>query len=420
LIARAKGFAPRGLDFKPGTTARPNRVDVELQTGHTLRGRVVLIGGKPAASTRILFDGGPTQWSTGGETRTDSQGRFSFDSLTGNSTFTIQAPAGYSALENLTLTLDRKAETIVTLDTAGVVKGRVVDGAGGKPVVPFWLRAADSPSRHDDEPRPSMDTWQQYGQLQMRPDGQFELNDLPPGAPLHVRIHAAGYFDQSLDRVVARSDGQFKPLEIRLRKIDPRYLRTVSGRLVSVQGKPVAGAELRLWTAEFEPANTTEPPFGWNSIRGGALEQAPQCRQFLVGVTGMDGEFTFREVQIAGYGQLVYWGKGIAPAREVIDLTGDRRPEIKLNLKAAAAARLVVEIDPKEFANAAIVLAIYESNSHTADQIINGDPTRLIFEDLPSGQVYVGVMDKSFSIEVAPNSPILKSGETTTFRLKKP
>jgi len=420
LIARAKGFAPRGLDFKPGTPARPKRVDVELQTGHTLRGRVVLIGGKPVANTRILFDGGPTQWSTGGETQTDRDGRFSFDSLTANSRFTIEAPAGYSALENLTLTLDRKAETIITLDTGAVVKGHVVDEARGKPVVPFWLLAAESPSHQIDEPLASMDAWQQYGQLQMRPNGQFELNDLPPGAPLHLRIHAAGYFDQSLDRVVARSDGQFKPLEIRLRKIDPQYLRTVSARLVNVQGKPVAGAELRLWTAEFEPHNTTESPFDWQSIRGGELEQAPQCRQFLVGITGKDGEFTFRDVQVAGYGQLVYWGKGIAPKREVIDLTGDRRPEIKLNLKAAAAARLVVEIDPKELPNADAVLVSYESAAHPADQIIRGDPTRVIFEDLPAGQVYVGIMDESFSIEVAPKSPNLKSGETTTFRLKKP
>jgi hypothetical protein len=425
LIVRAKGFAPRDLNFKPGTSVNPNRIAVELQPGHTIRGRVMLTSGRPVADARILFDGVPTLWSTAGQTRSDSQGRFSLDSLPANCTFSIAAPAGYVSLQNERLTLDSKAEITITLDTAAVIKGRVVDETSGKPVVPFWVRAVGSPSRRGNEPWAQLDGWLTKGEIHLRPDARFEFGDMPPGAPVYLKISAAGYVEQSRDWVIARPDGRFKPLEIRLRKIDPQDLHTVSGTLVNAQGKPVAGAELRLWTTATRPASPTQSPFDWSMIQEGQLEQVPECQQFLVGVTDTEGKFTFRDVRRAAYGQLAWWGKGIAPAREVIDLTGDRRREIKLSLKATAAARLVVEIDPKELPNAAAVMVTYESDMHPANQIIRGDVTRVIFEDLPAGHVDVGVVkapDESggVTIEVAPNGPNLKSGETTTFRLNKP
>ena len=424
LIVRAKGYAPRDLNFKPGTSANPKRIAVELQPGHTLRGRVMLTSGRPVADARILFDGVPTLWSTAGQTRTDSQGRFSLDSLPANCTFSIAAPAGYVSLQDDRLRLDSTAEITITLDTAAVIKGRVVDETSGKPVVPFWVRAVGSPSRHGNEPWPQLDGWLTKGQINLRPDARFEFGDMPPGAPVYLKVSAAGYVEQSLDWVIAQPDGRFKPLEIRLRKIDPRDLRTVSGSVVNAQGKPVAGAELRLWTAAKRPASPTQPPFNLSMIEEGQLEQAPECQQFLAGVTDTDGKFTFQDVRRATYGELAWWGKGIAPDREVIDLTGGRRPEIKLNLKSTAAARLVVEFDPKELPNADAVMVIYKSSTHPANQIIRGDVTRILFEDLPAGHVdlVMKVLDESLgdAIETGPSPPILKSGETTTFRLKQP
>ena len=133
--------------------------------------------------------------------------------------------------------------------------------------------------------------------------------------------------------MIARPDEQFKPLEIRLRKMDPRDLLTVSGRLLDARGKPVAGADVRLLT--IVPRLVPDAPsfIKWNEIKYGAFERTFPCQEFLVGVTDNRGSLPSRRCA-AGYGELAYWKQGLDPAREVLPLAGPAPRLVKLTLKA--------------------------------------------------------------------------------------
>ncbi len=193
LAVRAKGFAPDIRDFKAGTAAKPNRIEIELEKGHTLRARVMLTNGRPAVNAQVIFDSGENPWSCGGEARTDLNGRVALDglcrglpaghdkedSLSPRGLFTIDQVAGFAPLCDVPLPLDRDTEITVTLDTAAVVKGRVVDDASGRPVVPCRIRVEASP--RVGEPRAQFDArLAKDGQLQIRSDGRFEFGSQPP------------------------------------------------------------------------------------------------------------------------------------------------------------------------------------------------------------------------------------------------
>lgn len=427
LLVRAKGFAPTGLDFTPGTSVRPSRMKIELAQGHSIRARVMLTDGKPAAHVRIIFDGGETEFTFGGETRTDSQGRFTLDSLSPTCTFTIEGPADYAPFQDMRLALDRKTETTVTLDTTASVNGRVVDGDSGKPVVPFRVRARAS--RMVGEPQAEFGLRLRHeGQVHLRPDGSFKFSDLPPGAPIWLRVAADGYVSQSLERVVALPDGRFKPLEIRLHKIEPQNLRTVSGKLTDAEGKPVAGADLRFWTAAFKVLPDLSPEYGvswWIPIKSGGLEHSADCQQFLVGVTGKEGEFTFRNVRVASCAELAYWKKGIAPGRKAIHLSADSEPLVNVPVKALAPSRLTVEYDPKVWPNGALVQVVADSLSDFPSEFVPADRHRVTFDDLPTGELGVSLNgwsgnnpDDSLG-RVYRRSVTIKSGQTAAVRFTK-
>jgi carboxypeptidase family protein len=427
LAARAKGFAPDIRDFKAGTSARPNRIAIELEQGHTLRARVMLTNGRPAANARVIFDGGAAPpFRLGGEARTDRNGRVALDSLSPRGQFAIDQVAGFAPLCDVPLPLDRDTEITVTLDTAAVIKGRVVDDASGRPVVPWRIRVEASP--RVGEPRAQFDArLGRAGQLQLRPDGRFEFGGQPPGAPIQLKISAEGYADQTLDRVIARPDEQCKPLEIRLRKLEPRDLLTVSGRLLDAREKPVVGAELRLWTVVPRAVPRAASSIEWNEIKNGSFERSLACQQFLVGVTDKQGGFTFPQVRAAGYAEIAYWKQGLDPAREAVPLAGPAPRLVRLTLHARAPARLIVEADPKDWPNGGLVTVSGEKTFVVPSQLLRGDRPRVTFEDLPTGELTVrfnawargGDRDDAYGSTME-RHVTLKSGETTTFRFEKP
>jgi hypothetical protein len=249
---------------------------------------------------------------------------------------------------------------------------------------------------------------------------------------MQLMISSKGYLDQTLDRVIAKPDDRFDPLEIRLHKIEPRDLRAVSGTLVDAAGKPVARAELRLWTTASKPVDLSQHPFNWPMIQLGQLEQSPQCQQFLSLVTGKHGEFAFPNVRVAGYGELAYWGKGIAPGRHPVRLTHDSEPVVKLTVQAVAPARIVVEVDRKAWPMAGQVQLFGESRTlfgfGDRYEAIAGEQHRFIFDNLPAGRV--GVLLNDSGRDLGDNSTqfrtlksqmvTLKPGETVTVRFDKP
>jgi hypothetical protein len=287
-----------------------------------------------------------------------------------------------------------------------------------------------SHNHRQNEPWPLLTTQLgQEGRVILEPGGQFEFGNLPPGAPLYLMISAKGYVDQSLDRVIALPDNRFKPLEVRLKKIDPRDFRTVTGRLVMPEGKPVAGAEVRLWTTAVKPRDTTGFPFNWTMIQIGQLEQSPQCQQYLSATTDKEGGFTFTNVRVAAYAELAFWSNQISPRRETVHVSEESPPTVNLRVQVLATARLIVEVDRAAWPTAGEV-SLYPQDREVFDgrsEPIQGEQHRLTFEGLPAGSFGVQLLDRGRDVGVSgirfktltKQSVTLKEGETTTVRFEK-
>jgi uncharacterized GH25 family protein len=153
LVVRAKGFAPRRVSFKPGTAAHPAPLTMELEPGHRIKGRVVNEAGKPIPGVHVYFAHGHrgAGMDFGGSTTTDGQGRFQFDSLPPSTPFTFVAD-GYSEGSDQELPLDGADEVVVTLKSQGVIKGRVVDAATGRPITRFNVSITFTPDPKPGDP----------------------------------------------------------------------------------------------------------------------------------------------------------------------------------------------------------------------------------------------------------------------------
>ena len=244
LGVTAKGFAPRQLSFDPGPPGKPSRLQVALEAGHRIHGRVALGAGRFAAGVWVFYNHGEQGGGDliGGRVDAGADGRFAIDSLPKGCTFTIYSPKGYAPFKDQSLPLDTESEVLVTLEAASIVRGRVVDTVTGKPVVPYRIRIMIAHDRRPGEPAPGMLTQLiQEGLIITKSDGEFEFGDFPRGTPLRLMVTAEGYQDRAVDRLIALPSDEFKPIEIRILKLDPATVRSVSGRLTNADGKPVAG-----------------------------------------------------------------------------------------------------------------------------------------------------------------------------------
>ena len=331
----AKGFAPQQLSFDLGPPGKPSQLKVTLEPGHRIRGRVVLGPKRYGAGLRVFYARGEHGELIGGDVTTDADGRFC-DRLACRKAARLRSTAATVTPPSTS----RRSPRWPGRSAGAAGCGGPRAGTGDRRAEPTAGRAL-SHSNHDfvdrrpGEPAPGM--WSslvEEGRVITKGDGEFEFGDLPRGTPLRLMVTADGYQANAVDRVVALPRGEFKPIEIRLLKLDPGALCAFAGRLVDAEGKPVAGASVRLWTATSTPDNPTQFPFNWSMIKSGQLEQNDLCRQFLTTTTDADGRFHFAGVRVAFYAEVGYWGKGIAADRQPVHFAPDASQPMELRLQA--------------------------------------------------------------------------------------
>lgn len=428
LNVKAKGFAPKRTNFKPGSAAEPSRVRVQLERGHSIRGRVLLSDGKPAAKVPVYYNEGEHGNELGGGVATDEEGRFEVDSLPAGCVFTVYSPKGHAPYSKHQLPLDGPDEVVVNLIPEGIVSGRVVDDATGKALVPFRVRVMHSSQRQAGDPsfglaaRPG-----QEGLVITAPEGGFRFGGYLQGFPLQLVLSSEGYDDVTMPRVLARPEKDFAPLEVRLKKSDPTKFRQVSGRLIDHQGQPVAKAQIRLWTASARPDRLGEFPSNWIMIQSGQLADQPPCRQFVTATTDDAGRFTLTGICSEQFAEVAWWGTGIAPGRQVVAIDKADGGKVSLELKAAAPAELEIVIDRTAWPTAGHVL-VHGSRAtlgHEQWTMREGETQRR-FENLPAGEVWV-VLSTPFRRVGASNldsetlgqkQVTLKPGEKTTVKFE--
>ena len=354
LSVRAKGFAPFVTNFKPGTKESPQTINVVLEPGHFIRGRVLLADDQPAKKVRVYYNEGEHGDLSGGRVTTDDEGRFEIDSLPKGCTFTIYSPKGYGPFADKPLQLDGDDEVVVRLEPAGIVKGTVVDADTGKPLVPYRVRIMISQDRTRDDPVTSMPTrLVEEGLVITDSSAAFQFGDYPNGCPMQLIFSAEGYEQKILTRLEARPAGEAKSTVVRLEKSDPRMYREVTGKLVDGNGKPAAAAQIRIWTSDLRQAeiDIDSFPFNWQMIQSGQLERTSQCREFFTATTDSNGQFRIPRVRKTATAEIAWWRRGMAAGRQFF--SNDTFASPKIVAKAVAAATLVVEIDPAKWPTAA-------------------------------------------------------------------
>jgi len=388
VVARAAGFAAKSTTVAPGPADAPSEVTLTLESGHRLAGRVVDEQGRPLEGVSVSPGYGSLLSAA---TTTDREGRFVFDSLPADAQFSFSKQS-YSPIRLQQLRLDEEAPITITMSPQGTIRGKAVDAATGRPLGSFTVRLWFSPQRLASGPGVGIPSDLANPGLTFRPsDGFFEVSDLVLGFPLQVTVLADGYERGVQESVVARAPGEAPIVEFSLQPEDPATLTTYAGRFVDAQGKPVAGAELRLIAAVDRPAEgRNNPPFSWSMIRNGQLARQASVLRFIETVSDRDGRFDFPRIPRKAETELVWWGKGVAPGRRdhLEQLSDVERGQIEISLEAPA--KIEGQVDRKAFPEASAVLLW---NPSTLDQppTVNLKPDQEAFEffDLAAGSYVV-------------------------------
>jgi protocatechuate 3,4-dioxygenase beta subunit len=354
LLVRAKGCAPKRVRVETGPRERPAEVKIVLDPGHRVKGRVTDEKGRPLGGVNVDFANGRNPFSDGGSAKTDKDGRFAFDALPPDCPFGF-SKEGFSDISNHRLPLDGDDEVEVVMAPSGVIIGRVLDTATGKPIRAFNVCITFSPKREpgDVDGGGLLSSLVDPGQNYQSPEGRFKLGDLVAGMPLQVMIAADGHERHVTERVVVSRGDKPEEVEFRLDPIDPANLRSYRGRLLDAKGKPVAGAEVRLIAArDRDPNQRAAFPFNWQMIQTGQLSRDAKAARFLEATTDAQGRFAFTSIPKDAEVELAWWGKAITPGRaDHLEILDDKARDA-IDITLPVPAKIVGTIDRSAFPRA--------------------------------------------------------------------
>lgn len=412
LIVRADGYAPQEITVAPEPRRGTAPLALTLQPGAKIRGRVVNQQGQPIAHCRVFFAAGDRGFGhIGGRIEADEQGRFSSNSLPPGCDFTFAA-RGYSALVR-TLPLNQQDEVLVTLEPIGVVRGRVVNSATGRPVGEFnvRLRFPSDDALQPGDQRPSggiPSTRIDPGEDFLDREGRFQLDDLDSGVAWELLIQARGYQPLRVPRAISSPADKAQEFMARLVPVQADELVPLRGRLVDPNGAPAGGVEVRLLITE--PAGNAEFLDGeWTWIAMETNSLASRCLDYRRAITNAKGEFEFVAVPRKLRLTLAYWSAKV-PAGLVDHL--EQRPVAELgNLDISHGRGVTVRgtVDRRAFPDAAEVAIDGDMKQVRGHRRSLADgQTEFEFQGVEPGKLQVTLRDRG-SPGSSPGSIIVKS-----------
>jgi RNA polymerase sigma factor (sigma-70 family) len=179
-------------DFKPLSALRDGSVTLRLKRGTRIEGTVLSPDGRPVAGAEVLY--GKVFWSDGKfgnaipPLKTDAQGKFALGVMPGTiSTLTARAPGFGPTLQNIRVGPEPLSVKL-RLQTAHLLRGRVVDLAG-KPIPRASLKLSwNGP----DASAASTGSDAILHQLIADADGRFAWRDAPETG-IHAIAYAGGF-----------------------------------------------------------------------------------------------------------------------------------------------------------------------------------------------------------------------------------
>ncbi|GEP41659.1 M56 family metallopeptidase [Brevifollis gellanilyticus] len=201
----ADGFAPMKMKFDMNAESSKRLVVVRLETGRTLRARVVDESGSPLPNVRMVADrwqDGRTLWF---ETVTDAEGRFEWRGAPPDE-------VGWTILGRVDILRDlplkaADAERIVVLRPAIRFSGTVRDARTGASVPAFKVT-------HGDTRRSSQNIYWREDEARRFADGTFKYENWDMRCEHKLRIEADGY--EPFESALFSPNQQDEKLEVSL------------------------------------------------------------------------------------------------------------------------------------------------------------------------------------------------------------
>lgn len=136
IKAKADGFAPQAREVSVAADMKP--VELRLEKGRVLRGRVVEGNDKPVANATVSIERWQNVTGLGVYLRTDAEGRFAWNDAPPDAVTLAAHKQGYPEAPTIEFTAGEQ-ECRIALKPASVVNvaGTVLDDATGKPIDRF-------------------------------------------------------------------------------------------------------------------------------------------------------------------------------------------------------------------------------------------------------------------------------------------
>ncbi len=291
LTAQAPGRAPELADVVVAPDLKP--VEFRLVPGHNISGRVVDRDGKPLEGVTVQAMDWKGHMSLDWTTKTNAEGRFTWDSAPGEPVLLTLTKPGYVMVGQREFHAG-KGETQATMYPPLRIRGKVLDARSGQPVPQLTVVIGayyrfSNPDGHFNQVN-----WDRRGTWRVPAPGQYETEySLSTVAAVAVRIEAEGYKPATSEPFkMEAGDVTFDA------KLEPGS--GPSGVVHGSDGRALAGATVVLST---------------RSLRAQLFDGKFHETGYPQVVTGADGRFGF-PAQTEPFRVFVYHDRGFAEADE--------------------------------------------------------------------------------------------------------
>ena len=375
LTVTAAGHAPdlRDLNVAEGMA----ELEVALEPGRVLRGRVVDTAGKPVAGATVGSDTWRKRRTLMWRTGTDSEGRFTWNEAPPDEVLGYVGADGFAMLRDLPLVAaGPEKEVTFTLLRPLKVTGSVTDAETGAPVEQFTVvRGTVARGGGRGEERVSWDREQTQAAGR---GGTFEFVETESRGTHAVRVEAPGY--AAAESRPFKVDRETLALEFRLEKS-----KGLAGVLRLPDGTPAVGAKLGVATGPGTYVNDGALRREMALAAGDAF--ADDFGRFRL--PEQSGKFVLVAVHDAGYAHVA--GEALKPEKDgTVTLTLTPWASVHgtalVGAKPAAGQHLSLEPDWTKRTPASDAEPSVEFRGHTTA----GDDGRFAFERVAVGRVSVG------------------------------
>ncbi len=358
LLIEAHGFAPARPVIRP---ADEQLVEVVLDRGRTLTGRVVDSGGEPQVDARIALAPMVSEWRWMHDTSvleestyvstSDADGRFRLDDLPGQSMGLIASKEGFAVTRLLDLDL-AAADWEVDLgdlvlspgwSLVGVVRTKDGEGIAGAQVKAQRTSPADMSLASVE--------WNDASQepLATDADGRFVVENLASGDGVMITVEHPGFITQISPQLSPSTDERIEIVLERAAK--------VSGRVENERGRPVEGVMIEVSLKEAASGRSS-----------GMFSHRVRSRRERVR-SGDDGSFTLAQLS-PGRVELSARGAGYIASEpvELVAVAGEELDGVLLRVRRGVElSGTVTDSRGRPVAGAAAWISREDKNAYTFD-----------------------------------------------------